>query len=159
MPNTTCDWIQGNQLTCNKFMLFLSEILAWFFFKICSLAGEFLLILEPLSQFFHRLLQLRQLFSLRPSASLPVVLLCLVLVLMLYLYVFVLSTSPGLSSQLLSPSLYLAQTFSLNMPCQLTKPEFWMLILLMSSPPFLLQPPLIRSAPIYSRLPEKSGNS
>ena len=34
-----------------------------------------------------------------------------------------------------------------------------MLILWMSSPLFLLQLPLIRSTHIYSRLPEKSGNS
>ena len=81
-------------------MLFLPEILSWFFYKILSLAGDFSLILEPPFQFFHRFLQLHQLLSLRPSSSLLVVLLglvCLVLELVLYLYVLVLGTSPGLS--------------------------------------------------------------
>ena len=79
-------------------MLFLPEILTWFFFKIGSPAGGFFSILEPWSQFFHRLLQLHQLLSLRPSSLVPAVLLCLVLVLILYLYVLVLTTSPGLFS-------------------------------------------------------------
>ena len=79
-------------------MLLLPEILTWFFFKISSLARGFSLILEPPSQFFHRLLQLHQLLSLQPSSSLPAGLLCPVLVLDLYLYVLVLITSPGLSS-------------------------------------------------------------
>ena len=79
-------------------MLFLPEILTCFFYKILSLAGDFLLTLEPLFQFFHRFLQLNQLPSLGPSPSLLVVLLCLVLELVSYLYVLVLDTSPGLSS-------------------------------------------------------------
>ena len=79
-------------------MLLLPEILTWVFFKIHSLGGDFLLILEPPSQFSHRLLRLHQLLSLRPSFSPPAVLLCLILVLMLYLYVLVLDTSPGLSN-------------------------------------------------------------
>ena len=79
-------------------MIFLMEILTWFFSKILSLARDFLLILEPPFQFVHRMLQLHQLLSLRPSSSRPVVLLCLVLLLVLYLYVLVLDTSPGLFS-------------------------------------------------------------
>ena len=79
-------------------MLFLPKILTWFFYKILSLAKDFMLTLEPLFQFFHRFLQLHQLLSLRPSSSLPVVLLCLVLEPVSYLYVLVLDTSPGLSS-------------------------------------------------------------
>ena len=63
-----------------------------------SLAGDFSLILSPLSQFFHRLLQLHQLLSIRPSSSLQAVLLCRVLVLMFYLFVLVLDTSPCISS-------------------------------------------------------------
>ena len=79
-------------------MLLQLEILTWFFFKIQSLVRGFLLILEPLSQFFHRKLQLHQLLSLRQSSSPPAVLLYLVLVLILNLYILVLDTSPGLSS-------------------------------------------------------------
>ena len=148
-------WVQGNWLSNRKFMHFMPEILTLFFFKICSLAGDFLLILEPLSQFFHRLLQLHQLLSLRRSSSPLVVLLNLVFVLVLYLYILVLDTSPGLSSQLLSPSLSLAPTFSIIMPCQSTQPELGF----RSSPQFHLQLPLIHSAPINSRLSEKTGNS
>ena len=55
-------------------------------------------ILETPSQFSHRLFQLRQLLSLRPSSSPLAVLLCLVLVLVLYLLVLVLSPSLGLHS-------------------------------------------------------------
>ena len=77
-------------------MLFLPEILTWFFSKILFLVGDFSLILEPPFQFFQRMLH--QLLSLRPSSSPLVVLLCLVLELVLYLYVLVLDTSPGLSS-------------------------------------------------------------
>ena len=79
-------------------MFFLPEILTCFFYKILSLDRDFSLTLEPPFQFFHRFLQLHQLLSLRPSPSLPVVLLCLVLELVSYLYVLVLDTSPGLSS-------------------------------------------------------------
>ena len=98
-------------------MLFLLEILTWCFYKILYLAGDFSLPLEPLFRFFHRVLQLRQLLLLRPSSSPLVVLLFLALVLVFYLYILVLIISPGLSSELLSPSLYLAPTFYVIMPC------------------------------------------
>ena len=76
-------------------MLLLPEILTWFFSKIVSLVGDFLLILEPPFQFFHRFLELHLLLSLRSSTSgfpLP----CFGA--LLYLYILVLDTSPGLSS-------------------------------------------------------------
>ena len=66
-------------------MLFLPEILTWFFYKILSLAGDFLFTLEPPFQFFNRFFQLLQLLSLIPSSSPAVVLLCLVLELVSYL--------------------------------------------------------------------------
>ena len=79
-------------------MLFLPEILTWFFVQMLSSAEGFLLIQEPPSQFFHRLLRLHQLFSLSPSSSMMTVLFCLVLVLVLFLYGLGVITSPGLSS-------------------------------------------------------------
>ena len=101
-------------------MLFLPKILTWFFFKIISLAGGFLLIQEPSSQFFPRLLQL---LSLRPSTSPPAPHLWRFSSALfwssfyLYLYGLVLITSPDLSSWLLSPFLSLALTFSVITPC------------------------------------------
>ena len=96
--------IAPHALAGRRFILFLPEILTWFFSKTPSL-------------FFPRVLCLPQLRSPRQSCLLPVVLPCLVLVLILFLYVLVLNASSDPSSWLLSPSPSFESIFSNTIPC------------------------------------------